>query len=122
MTNKELVERFYSEVFNHRDLSNIDSYMIEDYKQHNANVKDGKAGFVAFCDMFLRLKPYMEIKHIIAEGDLVCVFFKCTIGVNNSVNKVADIYRIEDGKLAEHWDCVEHNVGSSVPVHDNGLF
>ena len=31
-------------------------------------------------------------------------------------------YRIEDGKLAEHWDVVEHNVQDIVPVHDNGLF
>ena len=37
-------------------------------------------------------------------------------------NKVCDIYRIEDGKLAEHWDVVEHNVQDIVPVHNNGLF
>lgn len=122
MTNKELIERFYSEVFNQRDLTNIDKYMRDDYRQHNANVRDGKAGFVEFCGKFLALAPHMEIKRIISDGDMVCVFFKCTIGVNNSVNKVADIYRIQDGKLAEHWDVVEHDVGGVVPVHGNGLF
>ena len=46
MTNKELVMKFYNEVFNNRDLTNLDNYMRDDYRQHNANVKDGKAGFV----------------------------------------------------------------------------
>ena len=41
---------------------------------------------------------------------------------NGAINKVCDIYRIEDGKLAEHWDVVEHNVQDIVPVHNNGLF
>jgi len=122
MTNKELIQKFYSEVFNNRDLTNIDNYMRDDYRQHNAGVRDGKAGFIEFCGKFLALEPHMEIKYIISEGDMVCVFFKCTIGVNNTINKVADIYRIEDGKLAEHWDCVEHDVGSIVPVYSNGLY
>lgn len=122
MTNKELITRFYEEIFNRRDLKNLDMFMTDDYRQHNAGVKDGKAGFIEFCGRFLPLKPHMEIRHIISEGDMVCVFFKCMIGANNTVNKVADIYRIENGKLAEHWDSVEHDVGGIVPVHDNGLF
>ena len=35
---------------------------------------------------------------------------------------MCDIYRIEDGKLAEHWDVVEHNVQDIVPITNNGLF
>ena len=122
MTNREQIERFYSEVLNQRDLSNLDRYMRDDYRQHNAGVRDGKAGFIEFCGEFLSLEPHMEIKHIISEGDMVCVFFKCTLGVNGSVNKVTDLYRLEDGKLAEHWDCVEHDIGGIDPVHGNGLF
>lgn len=122
MTNKELILKFYEEVFNNWDTSNIDLYMKEDYIQHNPNAKDGKAGFLEFCDKFLSLKPHMEISKIIAEEDYVCVFFKCTIGVNGSINKVFDLYRIEDGKLAEHWDSVEHDIGNVKPVHNNGLF
>lgn len=122
MTNKELIIKFYDEVFNKRDLSNLDSFMRADYKQHNAGVKDGREGFIEFCDKFLCLQPHMEIKKVISEDDMVCVFFKCTIGVNNSINKVADIYRLQDGKLAEHWDCVEHDVGKIESTHNNGLF
>jgi predicted SnoaL-like aldol condensation-catalyzing enzyme len=122
MTNKELILKFYDEVFNGQNLQNLDLYMRDDYKQHNAGVKNGKQGFIDFCGRFFPLQPHMEIKHLIADGDMVCVFFKCTVGVNHSVNKVADIYRIQDGQLAEHWDVVEHDVGGIVPEHDNGLF
>lgn len=122
MTNKELILKFYEEVFNNWDLSKIDLYMHDDYKQHNANVENGKGGFIKFCEMFLSLKPHMEIYHILSDDDIVCVFFKCTLGSNGMINKVFDMYRIKDGKLAEHWDCVEHDIGNIVPVHANGLF
>ena len=93
MTNKELVLKFYDEVFNKWDISNLDSYMKDDYIQHNPTAKDGKAGFIEFTHFFFGLKPHMEIIHI-----------------------------AEDGKLAEHWDVVEHDVQNIVPVHNNGLF
>lgn len=122
MTNKELVLKFYEEVFNGWDTSRIDLYMREDYKQHNPQVEDGRAGFLRFCEKFLPLKPHMDIRYILAEGDMVSVFFKCTLGTNGMVNKVFDMYRIQDGKLAEHWDCVEHDLGNVTALHPNGLF
>lgn len=121
MTNKELIISFYDEVFNKRNLSGIDTYMRDDYIQHNPTVEDGKKGFLKFCGKFLNMKPCMEIQHILCDDDKVCVFFKCTLE-NGIENKVFDMYRIENGKLAEHWDCVEHNVGSVEPVHPNGLY
>ena len=70
MTNRELIEKFYDEVFNNWDLSNLDTYMKEDYIQHNPVAESGREGFVRFCDKFLAMKPHMEIKHIIEENDM----------------------------------------------------
>ena len=109
MTNKELVLKFYDEVFNNWDISNLDNYMKDNYIQHNPTAPSGKEGFVEFTKFFFSLKPHMDIIHIGEDGDIVYVFFKCTLE-NGAINKVCDIYRIEDGKLAEHWDVVEHNV------------
>ncbi len=121
MTNKEIVLKFYDEVFNNWDVSNIDSYMDENYVQHNPHCETGKAGFLKFAEMFLAMKPHMDICQCVEEGDLVVVFFKCTMG-DGSVNKVFDMYRLKDGKLCEHWDSVEHGVDKIQPVNDNGLF
>ena len=122
MDYKKFIEEFYEEVFNKHDISNLDRYMREDYIQHTPNATSGRDGFIKFSKIFFQMKPHMEIKKILVDGDLVCVFFKCTMLGNGTVNKVFDLYRIQDGKLAEHWDCVEHNIGEIQPAHDNGLF
>ena len=122
MSNKEIVLHFYEEVFNAHDLTKLDQYMREDYIQHNPNAPSGRDGFRQFAEKFFQMKPHMEIRHILEDGDLVCVFFKCTMQGNGMENKVFDLYRLQDGKLAEHWDCVEHDIGGVVPVHNNGLF
>lgn len=121
--NIDVVLNFYEEVFNAHDISKLDHYMRDDYIQHNANVADGKEGFIAFTQKFFALKPKMEIYKIFAnDNDEVAIFFKCTCEVNGMVNKVVDIYRLQDGKLAEHWDVVEHDVGNIVPVNGRDLF
>ena len=121
MTNKEIVLKFYEEVFNGWDMSAIDKYIREDYIRHNPNAETGREGFKKFASFFLGLKPHMEIRLIGEDGDIVYVFFKCTLE-SGAVNKVCDIYRLEDGMNAEHWDVVEHDVHLYHPLHENGLF
>lgn len=122
MTNREVVLKFYDEVFNGWDLTNLEDYMREDYMQHNPNVEDGITGFRKFAEKFLSMKPHMEIKKIFENEDHVAVFFKCTMGANGSVNKVVDIYRLEGGKLAEHWDVVEHDIGDIILASGRDMF
>ena len=121
MDNKEIVRAFIEEVFNAWDTSKLEKFMREDYKQHNLGVENGRAGFVKFCEFFFKMHPHMDIVHLIGDGDLVAVFFKCT--VDDGVNKVVDIYRLQDGLLAEHWDVVEHNVDPDAKgASGNGIF
>ena len=122
MTNKEVILQFYEKVFNNWDVSNLEELMREDYIQHNPTVEDGIEGFRKFAARFLAMKPHMEIKQIFENDDRVAVFFKCTLGTNGMVNKVVDIYRLQDGKLAEHWDVVEHDVGNIVSANGRDLF
>ena len=121
--NIALVKRFYDEVFNAHDVSKLDEFMRDDYMQHNATVEDGKDGFIKFTEFFFGLDPEMEIIKIFAnDDDEVAVFFKCTCRANGMVNKVVDMYRLQDGLLAEHWDVVEHDVGGLVPTSGRDLF
>ena len=121
MSNKEVVLKFYDEVFNGQDVSNIDAFMKDDYIQHNPTCEDGKAGFLKFVNGFFTMKPRFDIIKIGADEDMVYVFFKCTLA-NGSINKVCDIYRLEDGKLAEHWDIINHDVGGVESVNGNSIF
>lgn len=123
MTNKEVVRTVMEEVFNNKDTSRLDELMRDDYMQHNPTVADGKDGFKKFLEFFFTLDPYMEIvKMFENENDEVAVFFKCTCRANGSINKVVDIYRLEDGKLAEHWDVVEHNVTEISELNGRSIF
>lgn len=122
--NAEIVKNFMEDVFNAHDVSKLDQYMRDDYKQHNPTAPDGKEGFIEFTKFFFTLKPKMQIYKIWEnENNEVAVFFKCTCEANGTINKVVDIYRLdEDGKLAEHWDVVEHDVGNIVTASGNDLF
>lgn len=120
-TNKALVQEFYDQVFSRGDTSGIDRFMRDDYIQHNPTCTDGKAGFLEFITGFLTLEPKIDIIRLNAEKDMVYVFFKCSLK-NGHVNKVCDIYRLEDGRLAEHWDIIEHNVEGVKSRNGNGLF
>ena len=123
MTNKEVILKFYEEVFNNKDLSNLDEMMRDDYMQHNPTAPDGKQGFIAFTDRFFKLDPHMDILKIFEnDNNEIAVFFKCTCRANGSINKVMDIYRLEDGKLAEHWDIVEHDVKEFSEVNGRSIF
>ena len=119
--NKELVEAFCTTVFVKHDLSTLDRLMRDDYIQHNPDVPQGKAGFRQFFETTFKAIPDFRytLKKIIAEGDFV--FMYCTtsgthtggewLGVQPTGNRlnfdVVDMFRIQDGLIAEHWDVAD---------------
>jgi predicted SnoaL-like aldol condensation-catalyzing enzyme len=119
-TNKEVVEAFCETVFVKHDLTMLDECMRDDYIQHNADVAQGKKGFVEFFTETFKAIPdfrYTLLK-IVAEGDLVFMYCRTTgthsdtwIGMPRTGNKldfnVVDIFRLQDGMIAEHWDVAD---------------
>jgi predicted SnoaL-like aldol condensation-catalyzing enzyme len=119
--NREIVATFCRDVFVNHDLSRLDSYMTDEYIQHNPDVAQGKKGFIDFFEKTFRAIPDFKytLKKIVADGDLVMIY--CTtsgthtggewLGKAPTGNRldfnVVDIFRIEDGKIAEHWDVAD---------------
>ena len=122
MTNKEIVLEFIDKVFNAWDLTECDRFMREDYRQHSPEVKNGREGFKEFARGFFAAKPHMHVFKIAQDGDMVFVFFKCTFGDGDKAVKVCDIYRLEDGMLAEHWDVLQPIDPSEPGTSGNGHF
>lgn len=111
MTNKEIVLNFIEECFNQKNLTDIDIYMKEDYLQHNPTVAQGKAGFVDFAkNRFFQMFPdlRLNVKHCYEDGDVVVCHNHAVLKPGEIENIVVDVYRLEEGKLAEHWDCIQH--------------
>jgi len=121
MSNKEIVLKFYEEVFNAWDLSKLDSYMRDDYIQHSRGLPDGKAGFIGFATEFFKKGPRMDICKIAEDGDMVFVYFKCSFR-DQGAAKVCDIYRLQDGMLAEHWDVCQGGCDTAENVSGHGEF
>jgi steroid delta-isomerase-like uncharacterized protein len=118
--NKKLVETLCTSVFQNHDFSKLDEIMRDDYIQHNEDVAQGKAGFKEFFMEMFEVMPDFKytMKKIIAEGDIVMMYSTTTathlgewLGNPPTGNKldfnVVDIFRIEDGKIAEHWDVAD---------------
>jgi predicted SnoaL-like aldol condensation-catalyzing enzyme len=112
--NKRLVYDFWREVFEAGHMELAEKYMTESYIQHNPNVPTGRAAFVKFFSGFAKPQP-IEAKvkaplvAIVAEGDLVILVFakKLPDPKNPTANYSTtwfDMFRIENGKIAEHWD------------------
>jgi len=122
MTNREIVLAFIDQVFNAHDLSRLDDFMKEDYMQHSIEAKDGREGFREFAEGFFQQEPFMDVKQVFeSDNNVVAVFFQCHFKASHSA-KVVDMYRIEDGKLAEHWDVVQPLPENDGAVNGRGSF
>jgi predicted SnoaL-like aldol condensation-catalyzing enzyme len=120
-SNKEVVEAFCTAVFINHDLSTLDHLMRDDYIQHNPDVPQGKAGFIQFFMQTFKAIPDFKysLKQMVADGDLVWMYSKTTgthtggewLGVQPTGNTlsfdVVDMFRLQDGKIAEHWDVAD---------------
>ena len=117
--NKKLVYDFCREVLEAGHLELADKYMAETYMQHNPNVTTGRRGFIEFFSKFRKPVSIVDtikaqVVDIAAKGDLVILSFVREYAVpGDSTKKYTttwfDMLRIENGKIAEHWDCAQMN-------------
>lgn len=112
--NKRLVYDFWREVFEGGHMERAEKYLTESYIQHNPNVPTGRAAFVAFFSKFAKAKPIeahikAPLVTMTAEGDIVILsFVRENSDPKDNAHKYTttwfDMFRIEGGKIAEHWD------------------
>ena len=120
VSNKEIIGAFAESVFVKKDLSAVDQYMRNDYIQHNPLVKQGTIGFKEFFSAWFASVPdwRYSLKKIIADESEVWVYGtyagtleKDWLGITASGQKYAfdaiDVFRLEESKLAEHWDVMD---------------
>jgi len=113
--NLAVVERLYDEVINKRDLRVADSLFSSSLLQHNPLYGEGVAGFKDYLsgfyfDQFADLRVSIEVA--VAQNNRVMAFTTWTgrhveSGAELSL-PVADVYRVWDGRLIEHWDMTDY--------------
>ncbi|HEU5167432.1 MAG TPA: nuclear transport factor 2 family protein [Chitinophagaceae bacterium] len=104
--NKKLVSDFLQSLFGDKDSTAIDKYIGDNIIQHSPLLHDTKEGFKG------DLRPYysranlpktkVDIKQIAADGDKVWVMVR-DVAPNGKVFARIDIFKVENGKITEHW-------------------
>ena len=104
--NKALVLDAFDTLFNKRDYAAAEKFWSPDYIQHSAHIEPGREGLF---NLIRNTPDTLRYEHqlIVAEGDYVIVHGRFS-GIGRPVAWVAaDIVRIENGRLAEHWDVLQ---------------
>ena len=107
--NKALVLKAFDTLFNKRDYAAAAKYWSPHYIQHSAHIAPGREGLF---DLIKSLPPTLKYESgtILAEGDFVIVHGRFS-GFGATVNWIAaDIVRVKDGILVEHWDVIQDEV------------
>ncbi len=122
-SNKEIAVAFFRMMFQDRDVDEaVRRYVGPTYTQHNPYMQDGVGPMVDFFPRYFEQHPQaiVEIKCVIAEGDLVMIHNLWRDSPEDRGQAVVDIFRIEDGKIVEHWD-VSQEIPEN-PANKNGMF
>jgi predicted SnoaL-like aldol condensation-catalyzing enzyme len=104
--NKALVLKAFDTLFNQRDYAAAERFWSPDYIQHSAHIEPGREGLFNLIKSLPATLKY-EAGAIVAEGDLVIVYGRFS-GFGAPVNWIAaDVVRMQDGSLVEHWDVIQ---------------
>jgi predicted SnoaL-like aldol condensation-catalyzing enzyme len=104
--NKALVLKAFDTLFNKRDYEAAAGFWSESYIQHSAHIEPGCDGLF---DLIRSAPSTLRYEHqlIVAEGDYVIAYGRFTGNGRPVAWIAADVVRIEDGRLTEHWDVLQ---------------
>ena len=108
--NKRLVTEFYELAINQKKPAEAARRYIElPYRQHSPEVADGPDGFIQFIGGMQKKHPELKvvISKVLGDDDLVALHVHLTREANDMGLAIAELFRVKNGKIIEHWDVVQ---------------
>jgi predicted SnoaL-like aldol condensation-catalyzing enzyme len=119
--NKTIVLKAFDTLFNQRDYAAAERFWSPNYIQHSAHIAPGRDGLfnlVKAAPPSLKYEPGV----ILAEGDYVIVHGRFS-NIGLPVNWIAaDVVRLQDGILVEHWDVIQDEATEQQSKSGNPMF
>lgn len=117
---REIAIQAIDEIFIQRNPDAVEKWVVENYRQHQPGIPNGRKPFKEYLKkLFIAFPDYTgEIENIVVQDDLVSFHFKwwgthegTFLGVKPTGKKItrrtADVLRIKNGKIVEHWGIVD---------------
>lgn len=125
--NKQLVKDFVEDILMSKNPNKLTSYFNgNNYIQHNTGIADGLDGLgnaLAYYAQNGINMIYNKIHLLLGQGNFVLAVSEGTLGTKENPVKTSyyDLFRVEDGKIAEHWDIME-SIKQTNLANNNGKF
>jgi predicted SnoaL-like aldol condensation-catalyzing enzyme len=104
--NKRTVVEFYELAFNGKQPEQaVERYVGSEYIQHNPQAPDGTEAFIGFVKAFPEAN--VDIRRVVAEGDIVVTHSLLKFTPDDRGTVAVDLFRLQDGKVVEHWDVLQ---------------
>lgn len=118
--NKEIVSEVMKAVFVEREPLRVMHHFSDDYVQHNPLIPNGREAIPAIIAALPENFAYQP-GMLVADGELVMIHGRY-VGWTAKPMVAVDIFRLENGKLAEHWDVLQEEVPAQQAVNGNAMF
>lgn len=113
--NAEVITDFVQNLMNNHNFEYVlEHYNDSAYTQHNRNLPDKVTGLVGFLQEFVEDYPEYsyDVKHIYVDGDYVIFHSHATLNKGDRGNdgkgmNIIDTWRLENGRIVEHWDSIQ---------------
>ncbi|AWV97086.1 nuclear transport factor 2 family protein [Arcticibacterium luteifluviistationis] len=122
--NKKLVANFVDDILVKGDMSKLGGYFNGDnYLQHNPQIADGLSGLGSALEHMASQNIFMKfntVHKVLGQGNFVLTISEGTFA--DQPTSFYDLFRVENGKIAEHWDVMETIIPESEWKNTNGKF
>lgn len=117
--NRQIVADFARVFYAEKDVKRaFETYVVPEYIQHNPGISDGRdAAIAALAPMFSAPGATFEVKRIMVDGDMAVIHLFGRGDPRTKGAAVADIYRLKNGKIVEHWDVLQPMPDKSANPH-----